>query len=186
MTVSNETFVQNYGHEQVNIDINLRAPGYYNMDDVYVIEVIDRILNGVTKGRIFSAVRKDNDLAYFAHSWHMPQADMGFYRLTSQSTLDKKDELISVLKNQIELLKTELVSVEEIENAISEYTRAYSSYLNDLALVRWALQYELDGFGYDFLDRSVEILSRVTPEDIMRVANQYFDKMDVIVSEPEK
>jgi zinc protease len=185
MTVSNETFVQNYGHEQVNIDINMRAPGYYNMDDVYVMEVIDRILNGVTRGRIPVAVRKDNDLAYFAHAYHVPLADMGIFRLTSQSTIDKKDELINVLKNQIELLKTELVSTEEIENAINEYTRAYSSYLNDRALVRWALQYELSGFGYDFLDRSVEILSHVTPEDIMRVANQYFDKMDVIVSQPE-
>jgi zinc protease len=184
MTVSDEVFVQNYGHEQVNIDINMRAPGYDNMEDLYVVEVINRILSGVVKGRIHVAVRQDNDLAYFAGAHYIKQANMGIFRLYSQCALNKKDELIRVLKNEIEILKTELVSIEEIENSINEYTRALSSYLADEGLVTWALVNELNGLGYDYLHRSVDILKQVTPEDILRVANQYFDKMDVIVSEP--
>jgi predicted Zn-dependent peptidase len=186
MTVSDETFVQHYDHEQVNIDINMRAPGLDNIEDLYIMEVIAIILNRLGRGRIHNATRIDNDLAYFAHAFYGFMSDMGLLRISSQCIVDRKDELISVLKHQIELLKIELVSVEEIENAISEYTKAMSSYYDDVFHIRDALYNEIIGLGYDYFPRLVEILGHVTPEDILRVANEYFDVMDVIVSQPRE
>jgi len=121
-------FVNKYDFEQVNIDLNFPAP---NINDKYfhTFEVISRILNGA-RGRLHEAVRGDNDLAYFAYSQYSNSRHYGFFRVSSQTSLSKKEDLIKVLKQQIERLKTEKVTQAEIDSAIDEYKKIIDSYLN--------------------------------------------------------
>jgi len=105
-----DTFVQEYDFEPVNIDLNCVAPPRDNDNiDHWTMKVIMAILNG-SRGRIHKAVRGTNDLAYYGYARYNSGEGYGFFRLTSQTSVDKKDELVAVLQDQINKLKNEPVT----------------------------------------------------------------------------
>jgi len=178
------TFVNTYELEQVNVDVNSSAPSL-NDEDFNVMKVIESILNG-SRGRIHKAVRGNNDLAYFAFPSYGFNPESGYFRLTSQTSFDKKDELVDVLVGELEKLRNQLVPEEEIILALEEREKILNSYLDDNQLPGYMTRYEAMGLGFDYLFTSAEILKQVTPEDIQRVANKYFVNKAVIVSVPSE
>jgi predicted Zn-dependent peptidase len=46
--------------------------------------------------------------------------------------------------------------------------------------------YEAIGLGYDYIDRVSDIYKKISKEDIMRVANKYFENVAIIISEPDE
>jgi len=183
MIVSDSLFINYYDFEQVNLDINMKAPDISNRKDFIIMQVISSILNG-SRGRIHEAVRGNNDLAYFAFASYIYGYDYGILRLSSQTSLEKENELIEVLIDQINKLKTEPVSKNEINLAIEDNYKTIKNYLEDEYLAYYSLYNEIIGLGYDYFETSLNELKEVNSEDIIRVANQYFDKMDIIVSKP--
>ena len=179
-----EMFVQEYAFEPVNIDLNCIAPPRDKESiDHLTMNVIIAILNG-SRGRIHKAVRGENDLAYYGYAQYSSGDDYGFFRLTSQTSIDKKDELIAVLQGQINKLKTEPVSTEEILSSIDEYSKMIITSIDDNQLPYYMTHYEAIGLGYDYLENMKTYFDKVTPEDIQRVANEYFAKVAVFISEP--
>jgi predicted Zn-dependent peptidase len=183
MTVSGSEFVNEYDFDQVNIHINMHAPSMENREDFVVAQVIQSLFSGA-RARLHMSTRGTKDLAYFAYAMHSGQAP-GFFRIITQTSADKKDELVEVLKTEIEKLKTEQISQEEINTAVTDAYKTIQNYLNDENLVYYALYFEVLGLGYDYLNTSLDEMKKVTSEDINRVANQYFDQYDIIVSEPD-
>ena len=179
-----DSFIDQYSFEPVNIRLNYLAPNI-NSEDFNTMKVIDAILKG-HRGRLHKAVRGTNDLAYYAFADYTYSVDDGYLRVVSQTSIDKKDELVNVLKNETERLKNEPVTREEIDTAIEENQKILNSYLNDNQLPYYQTYYEAIGLGYDYINKSSEILKQVTPEDIQRVANQYFKNVAIIISEPDE
>ncbi|NQV19182.1 MAG: insulinase family protein [Armatimonadetes bacterium] len=179
-----ESFVNKYSFEPVNIRLNYLAPTI-NSEDFNAMKVIASLLRGA-RGRLHKAVRGTNDLAYYAFADYNYFVDDGYLRVVSQTSIDKKDELVNVLKNEMEKLKNEPVTREEIDIAIEENQKILNSYLNDNQLPYYQTHYEAIGLGYDYINKSSEILKQVTPEDIQRVANQYFKNVAIIISEPDE
>jgi len=179
-----ETFINKYEFEQVNINLNFIAPKI-NEPDFYTMMVIENILSG-SRGRLHKATRGVNDLAYYAYASYNYEKNYGYFRVTSQTSIDKKDELIQVLKDEITKLKDVDVSKDEINLAIEEQQKIMESYLTDNQLPYYLTMNEALGLGYDFIEKSPELLKKVTTEDIKRVANKYFKNTAVIVSEPSE
>jgi len=179
-----ETFINSYDFEQVNIDLNFIAPKI-NSPDFWTLMVIESILRG-GRGRLHKATRGVNDLAYFTNASYDFDPHYGFFRLTSQTSIDKKDELVEVLQNEIKKLKQEDVTVDEINLAIEEQQKIMETYLTDNQLPNYMSFYEMMGLGYDFIDKSSEKMKEVTPADIKRAANKYFKNTALIISEPNE
>ena len=177
-------FINEYDFEQVNLNINYPAPKVTD-EDYFAMKVIQTILGG-NRGRIFNAVRGTNDLAYFAYPDYSAERDYGFFRITSQTSLDKKDELLQVLLGEIEKIKKETVSQEEINLAVEETQKIMSSYFTDNQLPYVMTSYENLGLGFDFIEKISEILKKITPEDVKTVANKYFQKAAIFISQPKK
>ncbi len=178
------TYVQEYGFEPVNIDVNCIAPAKDpDNKDYWTMKVILAILNG-SRGRIHNAVRGVNDLAYYGFARYSCGDHYGLFRLTSQTSIDKKDDLLKVLKEQLELLQTELVSKEEIQSSIDDYCQMVLTDIDDNQLPYYMTYYEAIGIGYDYLNKMRDYLTVITPEDIKRVANTYFRREAVVISEP--
>ncbi len=177
-----ETFINPYKFEQVNVALNMKAP-CMNDDDALTMRVINLIFNG-SRGRLHQALRGSNDLAYFGYSDYSYGDDYGYIRLISQTSIDKKDELISVLQNEIDRMKNEPVTQEDIDGAIEENRKLMEAYLNDNRLAYFITMYEARGLGYDYLQKSSDLLKTVTPEDIKQVTEKYFNNVAVLVSQP--
>ena len=180
----NEEFVNQYKFEQVNVNLNTIAPRMSDAD-FKTMTVINLLCNGA-RGRIHLALRGENDLAYYGYSSYSYSDYDGSFRLTSQTSIDRKDELLAVLKGELTKLKTIPASSEELALAIEENQKMMDAYLNDNRLPYYITRFEALGLGYDYLDKSAEFLKDVTPEYIIRVANKYFKNIAVIVSEPSK
>jgi len=179
----NDTYTNSYDFEQVNIDLNYIAPKLTDKD-FNAMTVIQLLLDG-SRGRIFKAVRGENqDLAYFAFPQYGYTKDYGYFRISTQTSIDKKDEIIQVLKDEVEKIKTEAVSIEEINSAIEEHSKILKSYLNDNQLPSVMTKYEAIGLGYNYINTSESELKKVTPEEIKTVANKYFKNVAVFVSVP--
>ena len=184
VSVQNKTFTQEYPFEQVNLDINMLSANSKD-PDIYVVKVILNILNG-SNGRIFKATRGKNNLSYFAYAYDVASPDYGIFRVTSQTSKEKSEELKNVLINEINRLMTESVSPDEIISAINENQKQMEYYITDKDIATYSMYYENQGLGYDYLFNSSEKLKKVTPEDIKRVANKYFKEKDIIISYPSE
>ncbi len=182
--IQDSTFVNEYDFEEVNINLYCPAP-VLNDPDFKSMNLISTLLSGY-RGRLHEVTRGENDLAYYAFPhYHYNENSAKFY-LTSQTSLDRKDELIQVLKNELEKLRTELVAEEELNLAIQELENMLKTSVNDNSLPYFTTHYEALGLGYDYLDNLKKYYSDVTPEDIQQVAQKYFQDITVIVSQPNK
>jgi zinc protease len=182
--VTQGEYINSYPFEQVNLDIYYAAPSNAS-EDYWAFSVLQQILDG-SRGRIFNAVRGTNDLAYYAFAEYANTPETGYLKLTSQTSIDKKDELIRVLKNEITKVMQDVVSTEELNSAIQERYKILKSYMNDNYLPYYATHFEAMGFGYDYLESSQDAYKQVTPEDVLRVARKYLGSCSVVVSEPDE
>ena len=149
------------------------------------MNLIRMLLSGA-RGRLHQTVRGENDLAYYAYPDYSYGEVDGSFRLISQTSIDKKDDLVRVMQNELEKLKIEEVSIEEITSAIEEQEKMMRTILNENSMPYYITYYEAIGLGYDYIDRLSNIYKQVSKEDVQRVANKYFKNVAIIISEPSE
>ncbi|MCF7920108.1 MAG: insulinase family protein [Candidatus Cloacimonetes bacterium] len=180
----NSWFSQEYNFEQVNININTAAPKVTD-PDFKVMTLIKALMNR-TDGGLHEATRGVNDLAYFASADYSVNQNSAFFRITSQTSLENRDELIAVLAEEIEKMKTIEISSEDIQQVLLNNKIIRRNYLSPSYIGRVSIDNEVNGRGYDWLEKEMDELSGVTAADIRRVAEKYFTNITVIVSYPSE
>ena len=178
----NMFFEQQYEYEQVNLDINLAAPAVTD-PDFKVMKVINALLNRMDGG-LHEATRGTNDLAYYAYAQYNTNKDYGFLRLTSQTSINKKDELIAVLQQQLDNMMNIQITQDEIIQVLNNNNTVLRNNIPNSRLPSMVISNELNGIGYNWYDKQLEELSTVTPDDIRRVAAKYFTNKVTLVSYP--
>jgi len=179
------TYVNRYQSVKVNLLINFQAPLITDTESK-AFTVLNAILSGGT-GRLHEASRGQSEgLAYFAGSYYSYGPQHSFFRIYSQTSADKKERLLQVLKGEVDKLQRGELTAGEIVTAIDEYMQSIRNYTTDENRAFIALDNFSKGLGYDYYDRLENELKRVTVEDIQRVAVKYLSKQAVIISEPEK
>ena len=179
----NDTFVDECEFEQVNVVINFQAP-LQNDLDYFTMTALNQIMANGISGRLIKATRVTNNLAYSAYSYYSGTKNYGFYRVVSQTSIGKKDELVKVLKYEIQRLIDGDITQEEINLSVESYAKMLDSYFTDDKLVGTMTSYESRGLGYNFLKESLKDLRKVTPEMIKAVANKYLKNAAIITSQP--
>ncbi len=179
----NSTFVDECKFEQVNIVFNFQAP-LQDDPDYFTMTALNQVMSNGFSGRLMKAARVTNDLAYDARSSYRSTKDNGFYRIVSKTSLGKKDELVSVLKHEVQRLIDGDITQEEIDLSVESYAKMLDSRLTDNNLVGTMTYFESKGLGYNFLKESLKDLKKVTPEMIKTVANKYLKDAAIIISQP--
>ena len=178
------SFETRYPFEQVYLTINYPAP-QITEPDFKIMLAIQNLLNG-NLGLIFEAARGRNDLAYSAYSYFGYAKGKAYLRIDTQTTLEKKDQLLKELLAVMDNLRNGKITQEEIDAGIADWQR---SYLNDMLDDYWPANYlrnaELD-LGYDFVDNYKTFVGKITPADVERVAKKYFGKAAVVASLPDE
>lgn len=182
--VTNATYSQEYPFEQVNIDINMKAPNCLD-PDYAAVKVIENILSG-SNGRIHQATRGDNDLSYFAHAIFSSEPSFGYFRVTSQTSEEKAQQLKQALLSVLDRMMNEPVTEEELSQAIEAENIQLNNLITDKEIGYISAANEFKGLGYDNRYKEIQELRKVTPEDVQRVAKKYLKDRDVIISIPSK
>lgn len=131
--------------------------------------------------RLFLELRDKKGLAYVVRSAYdiaRLGANFSIYIATEPKNIETS---LKGFEEEIEKIKTILVSEEELENAKNNLFGkwAFISETNSQQ-ANWMAHYEIMGFGYDFLENTVEKIKKVTPQNIKDCANKYFNERYVL------
>lgn len=181
----NETFVNECEFEQVNVEINFQAP-LQSDPDFYSMTALNQVMSNGFSGRLVKATRVQSDLVYSAYSYYSGTKDYGFYRIEAQTSLAKKDQLVEVLKKEVQKLIDGDITQEEINLSVESYSKMLESYITDSNMAGLMISYESRGLGYNFLKESLKELKKVTPEMIKTVSNKYLKDAAIFISQPNK
>lgn len=158
------------------IMLGWQTPGVINQKDYATLEVIDSLLGSGMSSRMFNDLREKQGLAYQLGSGFSPHVLRGSFMLyigTNPNTLDKAKE---GLFSEIKRLKTEKVCENELANAkeklLGHHIISQETNLDKASLVGG---YEALGLGYEFENKYISLINSVTSEDILEVANKYFN-----------
>ncbi len=151
--------------------------------DLMPLKVLAGVLSGQS-GRLFVELRDKQSLAYSVFPLQMFAANSGYFSVYIASEHSKVDKCISGIKTQIEKLKNDLVTEDEIKRS-----KNYLVGLKEIELQTSCSQalnmgiYEFYGKDHKDAFRYSDLVMGVTAEDLQRVAQKYFldNKQNLVV-----
>ncbi len=180
-----DTIVEYYNFPQVNIYIVYPLENIIG-ENYYPFKVIQQLFVS-SAGRLYKALREKRDLVYYGFGYINMFNKIPLFFIETQTSVDKYKEVLLVIKKEIERLKKEELSQEELEETINEILLNLPMQMDTnrkKALRR--VERELDGFGYDFDDHLEKYLKKLTPEDIRKAAERYLNTPFVIITMPHR
>jgi len=155
--------------------------------DRYAMKVLDGVISGIgyPSGWLHRDLR-GNRLVYVVHAFNQLAKDPGYFGIFAATTADKLDTTLAIISHDIDRIKTELVSEEELRVAKQmciTMKALYTQKNSDQAKI--AARDELLGLGYDFSERYEENINSITAEDVKRVANKYLNNYAIVISKPK-
>jgi predicted Zn-dependent peptidase len=169
---------------QAQVLFGYRAPALARADYTPV-KVLSALMGGGMAGRLFVELRDKQGLAYVVGALYPSRRDPSFFVIHTGTAPANMERVEEGIRREVERIRREPPSTEEVGRA-----KAYL--LGNLAMDRrtnarqaWYLAFfELEGVGYDFLDRHVTAADAVTPEDVGRVARTYLTDPTIAILRP--
>jgi zinc protease len=156
------------------VAVGFRGVSLYD-ERKYTLEVISALLSG-RDGILFDIVREDAGLAYTSGASNMAHPEEGYFLLyaaTTRENLERAEEkILSALNTVISGNITDDDIVSSRKRSIADHARSLES--NSAVAGTMALS-ELYGLGAMHYEEYNEGISKVTRDDIIRVAGEILD-----------
>ena len=158
------------------IFLGWQTDGVQNLKEYATLQVIDSLLGSGMSSRLFKNLRDQEGLAYQIGSSFSPNIKKGHFVVYIGTNLKNLDYSKSKLFNEINKLKTEYVGTKELQEAkdklLGQFVISQETNLEKASSVGW---FETSGRGYKFKNTYPELINEVTENDIIEVANKYFN-----------
>ncbi len=154
----------------------------YGSEDYPKLALLNIILGASgLSSRLFLELRDKKGLAYVVRSSYDTArlaANFSIYIATEPKNIEVS---LKGFDEEINKIKNELVSEEELENAKNNLFGkwAFISETNSQQ-ANWLGHYGINGAGYDFFEKTKDAIMKVTPQDIKDCANRYFNDTFVL------
>ncbi len=156
--------------------------------DRYALKVLDTILSR-QGGRLFYEVREQRALAYSVTAFSVEGLAPGTFGVYLGTDPGSVDEAVSATQTELERLRQEKVTADELERAKKYMTGSYEISLQSNAAQSEELAFnELYGLGHTHGRLYLDHIQQVTQADVQRVANTYLNPSEqtlVIVGQNE-
>ncbi len=152
-----------------NIGISRENPDYY------AVSVMNYILGGGGfSSRMMQSIRDKMGLAYDVHSFFAAYRDSGFFQAGLQTKNETANTAIDEMIKQIEKIKTEAVSDEELSEAKAYLTGSFPRRLDtNRKIADFLASIEFYNLGLEYDKKYPDYINSVTKEDVLRVAKKY-------------
>lgn len=178
----NQIVTKNQGNEAAWLVLAWKTDSPTNQKERAVVRVINSILGSGMSSRLFTEVRAQKGLAYAVASSIPSGINQGSFMVYIGTDPKKIDNAEQAMLFEIERLKKEFVTEEELNNAknkvkgLAILSRELNSDKADVMAVS-----EVFGNGYDFYNGKFdELVDDVTLTDVITTANKYFSKPYVV------
>src|SRR5437870_3893322 len=148
--------------------------------DYYALQVLDTILGGGAgfTARIPQRLRDELGLAYttFASITMTAGLDPGRFVAFIGTSPENMKLATEGLVNEIRRITEEPVTAQELQDAKDYLTGSFVfAFEASPQIARFLIHAEVYGLGFDYVEKYLEYIRRVTIEDISRVAKMYLD-----------
>jgi zinc protease len=160
------------GQQQVVFRVGFLAPSLLEADR-YPMAVLNAIMTG-SSGRLYRSLRSTHALAYVAGSGFNPLSDTGWWYATAGVDPQNVEAALSLVREEVERLRQEPPSLDETslyQNQIAG-RQVLADEANSARASRLASRELL---GTEPTAEYVRRIREVTPADVQRVAQTYFD-----------
>lgn len=143
--------------------------------DFYAFQVMNYILGGGGfSSRLMDDIRVNRGLAYSVSSAFSPGLEPGPFAVALETKNATASEAISQVLAQLNRIRTQAVTAEELKDAKSYLVGSFSRKMDSMSKRAWLLGYvEVYGLGLDYPWRYPELIQHLTPADIQQVADKY-------------
>lgn len=168
-----------------NLGVSRDSPDYY------AVLVMNYILGGGGfTSRLMQSVRDEMGLAYSVYSFFAAYKHGGMFQVGVQTKNDSANTVIAEIRKQIERMRKEEVTDEELLDAQAYLTGSFPRRLDtNRKIANFLVAVEFYGLGLDYVKKYPEYVNSVTKKDILRVAKKYLDLDNyvlVVVADQEK
>ena len=160
---------------QSNISISNTIDLKMKNADYHPALIANNILGGGSNGYLFLNLREDHGFTYDARSSIGSDKYIARFNATTSVRNMVTDSAVVQTLNEINRIKTELVTDEALAKAKALYVGSFVLALErPQTISRYALNIKLNDLPEDFYATYLEKINAVTKEDVKRVANTYF------------
>jgi zinc protease len=173
--------------EQAMVMFGFHGP-QINNNEKYGVDILTNALGSAFNGRLFNKIRENYGFAYALGGQSVPSMGIGMVYFYVMTNKDNVDQIKDIIKNEIESIKKDGLSENEIADIKNYLKGVYKMQFQDVAsnnLIS-ALD-ELYGLGFDNYKKYDENINNVTGDDIKILANKYLNinEAAVVVTLPE-
>jgi zinc protease len=156
-----------------------------NDPDYVALAIANDILGGSSfRSRLFNDVRTKRGLAYSVGSRLMAGVhDQGVWLMRAETKLVSTQEVVSRFIANIERMRTELVTDQELAEAKEAYVNSFVfSFSSPSAIVSRLVELENDGLPKDFLQQVRDKVVKLTKEDVLAAAKKHLhpDRLKIL------
>lgn len=142
--------------------------------DVPVLDVLATLLGSGRSSRLFQGVRERQGLVTSVDAWTYTPGNGGLFGMSAVAEPDKFEAAREAMLAEVERMRVEAVSPEELGKAVKQFTAATLA-------SRKTMQGQAQDLGgswmasndLNFSARYLERVKKVTPADLLRVAQEY-------------
>jgi len=165
-----------YDMEGMQATIRLGHPAFNRSHpDFYGMQIVNTILGGYFGSRLMQNIREEKGYTYGIYSGWVAMANGGYFVVQSDIGNEYIEPTIEEVRKEMNALAQEPISGAEL-NLVKNYLlgrsiseRETPFQLSDI--LRFSL---VSGISFEELDRKFEVIRQIQPEDIQRLAAQYF------------
>ncbi len=165
-----------YGKDTEQYHICFGAPGITREDERrYALAVLDSIFGGSSSSRLFREVREKRGLAYSVGSYNEQYTDSGLVATYVGTREDNVEEACQVIGAELERLRSEPVSPEELTRAKESVKgRIVLSSESTAARMTRISRATLFGLPIDSLDEMLAKVDAVTVDEMAELATELY------------
>jgi zinc protease len=142
--------------------------------DVPILDVLATLLGSGRSCRLFRQVREKKGLVTSVDAWTYTPGNPGLFGMSAVTEPDKFEPARDAMLAELERMRTEMVSPEELGKAVKQFTAATLS-------SRKTMQGQAQDLGgswmvssdLNFSARYLESVKKITPAELLRVAREY-------------
>ena len=153
--------------------------------DYAAVKLLSTVLGGGLAGRLFVELRDRQGLAYTVNAFFDPSRDPGSFVVYMGTAPENGARAEQALAREIERIRTERVSGEELRRAKAYLLGALAMDRRTNARQAWYLAFfEIEGVGYEFPAMYRAAVETVTADDLLRVARTYLRPLTTVILHP--
>lgn len=157
--------------------VSYRIPSFKDRDS-YVLDMISSILSGGKSSRLYKKMVDTKKVSVDVQAVNLSFEDYGIYViLTLPVGQNSLETLYDNIDEEIEKLKTELISDREYEKLQNEFENNFVSTNSSISGIANSLaSYYLLHDNVNLINERLDIYKSITKEEIKDVANKYLNK----------